>query len=134
MDSKLIEAAEEVLEGFKAIIALTEQARLEEVSAYDVVAGGLIRMGVDLNDSRIASNLCPTGQLVEKLLGDDLGHYVNWAVDISPITLTLYSRRAGGKIVLSLPAVMADLEQAWQNSYLADLLSPSVAAQAGVVR
>jgi hypothetical protein len=34
MDSKLIEATEKVLEGFKAIIALTEQARLEQVSIY----------------------------------------------------------------------------------------------------
>jgi hypothetical protein len=134
MDTKLIEAAEKVLEGFKTIIALAEQARLEEVSAYDVVAGGLLRMGIDLNDSRIASVLSPTVQLAEELLGDDLLHYASCCVDIHPISLTLHSRRGGGKIVLSLPAVLADIEQAWQNVYLADLLSPEVAQKAGVVR
>jgi hypothetical protein len=134
MDNKLIEAAEKVLDGFKAVIALTEQARLEEVSAYDVVAGGLIRMGVDLNDSRIASVLSPTVQLAEELLGDELLHYASCCVDIQPVSLTLHSRRGGGKIILSLPAVMADLENAWQSGYVADLISPEVAAQAGVVR
>lgn len=134
MDNQLIQAAEKVLDGFKTIIALTDQARLEEVSAYDVVAGGLIRMGIDLNDSRIASNFCPTGQLVEKLLGNDLLYFASWCVDISPVSLTLHSRRGAGKIILSLPGVLADIELAWQNVYLADLLSPEVAAKAGVVR
>jgi hypothetical protein len=134
MDTKLIESAEKVLEGFKTIIALAEQARLEEVSAYDVVAGGLIRMGIDLNDSRIASVLSPTVQLAEELLGDDLLHYASCCVDIHPVSLTLHSRRGGGKIILSLPAVLADIEQAWQSGYLGDLLAPEVAAQAGLMR
>ena len=134
MDNKLIEAAEKVLEGFKGVIALTEQARLEEVSAYDVVAGGLIGLGIDLNDSRIASVLSTTVQLAEELLGDELLHYASCCVDIHPVSLTLHSRRGGGKIILSLPAVLADLEQAWQNVYLADLLSPEVAQKAGVAR
>jgi hypothetical protein len=136
MDTKLIEATEKVLEGFKAIIALTEQARLEEVSSYDVVAGGLIRMGIDLNDSRIASNFCPTGQLVEELLGDDGLWYTGWHVDNSAagVTLSLYERRGEGKVVLTLPGVLADLEKAWQGSFMHDYLSPEVAAKAGVVR
>jgi hypothetical protein len=133
VDNKPIEAAEKVLEGFKGIIALTEQARLEEVSAYDVVAGGLIRIGIDLNDSRIASNLAPTGQLVEALLPDLQADGMNWSTDHFPPALTLYGRR-GGKIILSLPAVLADLEQAFQNGYLHDMLSPELAEKAGVLR
>jgi hypothetical protein len=134
MDTKLIEAAEKVLEGFKTIIALTEQARLEEVSAYDVVAGGLIRLGIDLNDSLIATNFSPVGQLVESLLPDLAVDGMSWEVEPFPVSLILYSRRGGGKIILTVPAVLADIEQAWERGYLADVLSPEVASQAGVMR
>ena len=93
-------------------------------------------MGIDLNDSRIASNFCPTGQLVEELLEDDLLSYTGWHVDNSPagVTLSLPERRGEGKIVLTLPGVLADLEKAWNGGFVHEYLSPEVASQAGLVR
>jgi hypothetical protein len=67
MNLDLITAAEKVLEGFKVIVAKTAEAEFEEKSPYEVVAGGLVQMGIDLDDSRIASHLSPTAQLIEKL-------------------------------------------------------------------
>ena len=67
MDEQLIEAAQKVLEGFAVIVAATAEAEFEEKSPYEVVAGGLVREGIDLDDSRIASHLSPTAQLIEKL-------------------------------------------------------------------
>ena len=67
MNLELIEAAQKVLEGFAVIVAKTAEAEFEEKSPYEVVAGGLVREGIDLDDSRIASHLSPTAQLIEKL-------------------------------------------------------------------
>jgi hypothetical protein len=132
VDTKLIEAAEKVLEGFKTIVASTAQAEFEEKSPYEVVAGGLVRMGIDLDDSRIASHLSPVAQLVDKLTDEAVESIVEPDGYQMRPQVKLYNR--SGRIILSLPSVLADLEHAWWNGDLAEWISADLAVEGGLKR
>jgi hypothetical protein len=127
---QLFEAAEEVLAGFKSIIGMTAQAQLEEVKPYDLIAESLVRMGIDLDDRRIASHLSPSAQLLEKL---------------TQKASTLILPPEGGRgprarifvsgcqpIELPLPSALADMEKAWWEGYLPDLISSQLAVEGGL--
>jgi hypothetical protein len=107
---QLIEAAEEVLAGFKSIVGMTAQAQLEEVKPYDLIAAMLIRIGVDLDDRRIASHLSPSAQLLEKLtqkastliLPPEQGRTPRARIFVTSLP----------PIELPLPSALADMEKA----------------------
>lgn len=132
MNSELIEAAQKVLEGFAVIVAKTAEAEFEEKSPYEVVAGGLVAMGIDLDDSRIATYFSPTAQLVEKLTEGRVEGIVDPDGYRLRPQVRLHNR--SGQITLTLPAALCDLENAWWNGTIAAWLSPELAAEAGIRR
>jgi hypothetical protein len=132
MNLELIEAAEKVLEGFKVIVAKTAEAEFEEKSPYEVVAGGLVQMGIDLDDSRIASHLSPTAQLIEKLTEGRAEGIVEPDGYRGRPQVKLFNR--SGRIILSLPAALADIEAAWWAGTLPDYLSAELAVEGGLRR
>jgi hypothetical protein len=132
MNLELIEAAEKVLEGFKVIVAATAEAEFEEKSPYEVVAGGLVREGIDLDDSRIASHLSPTAQLIEKLTGGRAERIVEPDGYRGRPQVKLFNR--SGRIILTLPSALSDIENAWWSGDLAEYLSPQLAVEGGLKR
>jgi hypothetical protein len=127
---QLFEAAEEVLAGFKSIVGMTGQAQLEEVKPYDLIAAMLIRIGVDLDDRRIASHLSPSAQLLEKLT-QKASTSVLPAEAGKPARAQLYVSGLR-PIKLPLPSALADMEKAWWESYLPDLISSELAVEGGL--
>jgi hypothetical protein len=129
MNLNLIEAAEEVLAGFREVVKLTEQAALEERSPYGLIGGALVLRGIDLDDSRIASHLSPTAQLIEQLVKGKAECRVE---DDARPRVKLYNR--SGHIWLTLPSALSDLEHAWWAGWIADLLPEEVAVDGNAKR
>jgi hypothetical protein len=121
MDEQLIEAAQKVLEGFAVIVAMTAEAEFEEKSPYEVVAGGLVDLGIDLDDSRIATRLSPTAQLTEKLIEGRAECIVDPEGYRGRPQVKVYNR--SGAITLSLPSALSDIESAWWGGWTSELCS-----------
>lgn len=130
MNKELIQAGLDVLDTFSEVLKLVELAQLEETTPYGLIGGALVTRGIDLDDSRIASHLSPTGQLLQQVIGDRAEVTVDDEATFPRVKL--YNR--SGQMWLTIPMGLAEIERAWWRGYLPELLPDEVAVDGGVKR
>jgi hypothetical protein len=79
-------------------------------------------MGIDLDDSRIATQLSPTVQLVEKLTKGRAEAILDPEGYRGRPQVKLYNR--SGAITLSLPSALSDIEHAWWAGFVNEVIGP----------